>query len=373
MSKRSKRNTFTSLCLALFIAVSLIFQTGISAEAAGLPSVKNLKLSRVNGTTIKLSWKPVKGATGYIIYRYENSVGNYVALKKLKGTKKTSWSDYNTNANQVQNYGVAAYISKSGVNKKSSIRKVRWNGYSKTYYIAHRGAMDSAPPNTLAAFSKAKQDGYRAFECDVWYTSSKDLLICHEHNLQSITGFNTIITSVSKRTRKDYPIMSEHYEEYPTQYFPTLQEVLAFCAKNNMQVYLHFWPGDPSQKVSTAAIAKATKFIRKYGMTKRAFILSQHPTYIKGFKKYNLNVGWLCRSTSLRTHKQNLLTAAKYKCKFIIYPHGYGVNISTNFIKTCHKKGIRVLFYNIKSSSVAKTFLDKGADNIICNYPVFVE
>jgi glycerophosphoryl diester phosphodiesterase len=373
MSKRSKRNTFTSLCLALILAVGLIFQMSTPAEAASLPSVKNLKLSRVNGTTIKLSWKAVKGATGYIIYRYESSVGKYVIIKKLKGTKKTSWSDNNTNANFEQNYGVAAYISKSGVTKKSSVRKVKWNGYSQTYYIAHRGAMDSAPPNTMAAFSKAKQDGYRAFECDVWYTDSKDLLICHEHNLQDICGFNTIITSVSKKTRKDYPIMSEHYEDYPTQYFPTLQEVLSFCAKNNMCVYLHFWPGDPSVKVSSAAIAKATKLIRKYGMTKRAFILSQNPGYITGFGKYKLNVGWLCRSTSLRTHKLELARAVKYKCKFIIYPHGYGVNVTTSFIKACHKKGVKTIFYNIQSPGQAKTFLNKGADNIISNFPVFVE
>ena len=98
--------------------------------------------------------------------------------------------------------------------------------------IGHRGAMDLAPEGTLAAFQQAKEAGYKRFECDVWYTNSKEFIISHDKNIKKATGKDKNAWTLSSKNRKNYPIIhGTNVKKYPTQYLPTMQEVLNFAEK----------------------------------------------------------------------------------------------------------------------------------------------
>ena len=53
----------------------------------------------------------------------------------------------------------------------------------RVFVIAHRGASDEAPENTLAAFQKAREAGADGVECDVVFTRDDVPVIVHDDNL----------------------------------------------------------------------------------------------------------------------------------------------------------------------------------------------
>lgn len=72
--------------------------------------VKSLKAS-AKKNSIKLSWKKSKGATGYIIYRYDTKTKKY---KKLKTVKTTTYTHKNLKKNTSFKYKVVPYKSYKG-------------------------------------------------------------------------------------------------------------------------------------------------------------------------------------------------------------------------------------------------------------------
>ncbi|MCZ6681298.1 MAG: glycerophosphodiester phosphodiesterase [Candidatus Poribacteria bacterium] len=61
--------------------------------------------------------------------------------------------------------------------------------------LAHRGGMERAPENTIAAFRQALDDGADAFECDVRLTKDQEPIIIHtgfdRDDIEAVTGCST--------------------------------------------------------------------------------------------------------------------------------------------------------------------------------------
>ena len=56
------------------------------------------------------------------------------------------------------------------------------------FWIAHRGAGQLAPENTLAAFRFGEQQGYRMFECDVRLSADDVVFLLHDDTLERTTN-----------------------------------------------------------------------------------------------------------------------------------------------------------------------------------------
>ncbi len=74
-------------------------------------SVKSLKVKKTTKKTVTLSWKNVKSATGYIVYRQNTGSKKWV---KVGTTKKTSYTNKKLKAGKNYKYAVSAYISYDG-------------------------------------------------------------------------------------------------------------------------------------------------------------------------------------------------------------------------------------------------------------------
>lgn len=59
--------------------------------------------------------------------------------------------------------------------------------------IAHRGGSAGAPENTLAAFSRALEDGAEAFELDVQLTADGQVVVCHDGTVDRTTDGRGVI------------------------------------------------------------------------------------------------------------------------------------------------------------------------------------
>ena len=92
----------------------------------------SLKMSKVTKTSIKLKWKKVKGAEGYIVYGAKcNSKGKIYKMEKLNDTTKTSFTHKKLKKGTYYKYVVRAYKVVDGVKTTVST--------SKTLYITTSG------------------------------------------------------------------------------------------------------------------------------------------------------------------------------------------------------------------------------------------
>lgn len=357
------------LTMGLFFAIS----TAVSADAAKVSPVKGLQLQQINGTEIKLKWKPSGNCTGYAIYRRNPASGKYKVIGKITNKKKTTFSDTKTNSNKVQKYAVKAYRKVNGKSVTSKEKRCTWPGYRRDSYIGHRGAMDVAPENTMASFQKAHELGYQVFECDVWWTDSKELLIAHDADLSKICGVPGSIFSVNSNTRYNYPIKTKNYENYPTQYFPTMEEVLSFCSRTNMKVLFHFRYyrtalGTASLELPAEAINSASKIIKYHKMTDKVTVISSSTRDLERFSKNKITTGYVSGAKSLSVMKTALGLAIKCKCKYILIPN---TSMPKSFVKTCHKNKIKTLNYNITSQGTINTLMNNGCDGWVTNRVLF--
>lgn len=100
-------------------ATSTGSSTGSSSSSSAV-TVGKTTLSGKAGSfdSVKLSWKKVSGANGYVIYRYDSSSKSYKKIKTISSGSTVSYTDGSKNASTTYKYQVKAY-------KKSG---------SKTYY-----------------------------------------------------------------------------------------------------------------------------------------------------------------------------------------------------------------------------------------------
>ncbi|RDU22154.1 hypothetical protein [Anaerosacchariphilus polymeriproducens] len=82
------------------------------------PKVTSIKASSKD--KIKLSWKKVTGASGYVVYRSNSKNGTYKEIKTVKNGKTVSFTDRKLNSQKRYYYRIRAYRNVNGKMIKSS-------------------------------------------------------------------------------------------------------------------------------------------------------------------------------------------------------------------------------------------------------------
>ena len=77
-------------------------------------------------------------------------------------------------------------------------------------WIAHRGAGNLAPENTLAAFELGAKYGYRMFECDTKLSQDGVVFLLHDEHLQRTTNGTGVAGSHNWSDRKSTRLNSSH-------------------------------------------------------------------------------------------------------------------------------------------------------------------
>ncbi len=94
--------------------------------------------------------------------------------------------------------------------------------------MAHRGASDDLPENTLAAFSLALEQGAQVLETDLRFTRDDEILLMHDATLDRTTNGSGRVSELTlaqiKKVRSRHPLT----EQFSTEPPPTLKELLQF-------------------------------------------------------------------------------------------------------------------------------------------------
>lgn len=97
----------------------------------------------------------------------------------------------------------------------------------KPYVMAHRGASDLAPENTVGAFRMALDAGADILETDLWFTADDHIVCHHDATAQRMTGDPRRIDAMTLAEVQALRVRSPFDERFPAERIPTLDDLLA--------------------------------------------------------------------------------------------------------------------------------------------------
>ena len=117
-----------ALTIALIMAFTVIPAFAMADDAAAATALKKPVLTNhaAGKTSIKNTWKKVKGAKGYEVYRATKAKGKYKKIKTIKSGKTVSWTNKKLTKNKKYYYKVRAYKIVKGKKKYSKFSAVQW-------------------------------------------------------------------------------------------------------------------------------------------------------------------------------------------------------------------------------------------------------
>ncbi|MCI8956115.1 MAG: hypothetical protein HFG29_03875 [Eubacterium sp.] len=124
------RHIFIIIFLIIFFYGNECHEAKAENNNVNIDTPRNVRVYRHSNTSLKLKWRTVKKADGYIIYRYSKKNSKYIAVKNIRNTKTTEWIDKQRETDKVYKYKIAAYKK---INQKKYFSKKSDYVMVKTY------------------------------------------------------------------------------------------------------------------------------------------------------------------------------------------------------------------------------------------------
>jgi glycerophosphoryl diester phosphodiesterase len=104
--------------------------------------------------------------------------------------------------------------------------------------IAHRGASEQAPENTLAAFALAARLGADWFELDCQLTRDGEIMVLHDSTLERTTNGKGYLAAFDRKELKELDAGKWKGPRFAGERLPTLEEALLLARKEGIGVYI---------------------------------------------------------------------------------------------------------------------------------------
>jgi len=126
--------------------------------------------------------------------------------------------------------------------------------------MVHRGTMQLAPENTMAAMCKAVELGLDAVEIDVRVTADRKLIVMHDGKLDRTTNGKGLILKASVEEIKKLDAGRWFAPQYAGERVSTLAEMLEFC-RGKLKVKIDAKKADPALLAAEIRACKAADFV----------------------------------------------------------------------------------------------------------------
>jgi glycerophosphoryl diester phosphodiesterase len=144
--------------------------------------------------------------------------------------------------------------------------------------VAHRGASNDAPENTIPAFELAWEQGADAIEADLHLTSDGQIVCIHDKTTQKVAGKNLIVAKSTLKELQLLDVGSWFGKQWKGTCIPTLAEVLKIVPEDK-RIFLEI-------KCGQEILPKLSEELRNSPLLpKQIIIISFHAEVIAAIKK----------------------------------------------------------------------------------------
>lgn len=216
--------------------------------------------------------------------------------------------------------------------------------------IAHQGASNYAPANTLEAFHKAVKLKIDVVEFDVHHTKDGKLIIIHDHNVKRTTDHKGSIHKITLKELKTF-------HELNGESVPTLQEVINIL-KGHCILKIDIKDSNITEKV--------LKIIKMNHIENTVIITSELISVLKKTKKLFPKIEIELGGFKEKRPVNEMIKEVKDIKADIISPH-YSI-ITKKLVDESHKNGLRVHVWTVNSLRLMKKMIKLGVDGITSDY-----
>jgi glycerophosphoryl diester phosphodiesterase len=235
--------------------------------------------------------------------------------------------------------------------------------------IAHRGASDEAPENTLAAVNLAWRQRADAVEVDVYQSKDGRIVVLHDGTTKRTAGVDKPVTEQTLAELKALDAGTWKAKRWAGERIPTLAEVLATIPKGR-RMFVEIKCG-PAIVPELQAVVKASKkspqqivFIsfspEACSAVKRA--LPAHAVYLLcGFRKDEKTGRWLPTAEELMALARN--------AKLDGVDLGAAEPMNADLVAKIKAAGLGVFVWTVDDVGLAKSLVKAGVDGITTDQP----
>lgn len=232
-----------------------------------------------------------------------------------------------------------------------------WN---MAFAIAHRGASQLAPENTLSALKLASQRGATWVECDIQLTRDNQPVIFHDKTLARTTNGHGFLAMTGSAKIASLDAGSWFSGDYRGERVPTLQEWLQCAA--NINVGLNLEIKSTTKKESIQLVEIVIDHLQKYfpAHSEKIFISSSNAFALMQVAERAKSV-----PLGLITEKKILLKdAVNLANNRIVSVHQPYRLMTREYVEMLHESGLYVLAYTVNDVSEANRLRDIEMDGI---------
>ena len=226
-------------------------------------------------------------------------------------------------------------------------------------WIAHRGAGNLAPENTLAAFRLGASHGYRMFECDVKLSADGVPFLLHDATLDRTTNGQGMAGQQTWEALSALDAGSWHSAPFAGEPLPSLEAIAQYCLAHGHLLNIEIKPTPGAEAVTGTAVANAAArlwpptgippLLTSFSPEALEAAQGAQPQLPRGLLLEGLWTGWL-------------ETALRLGCVAIVCKHTLWDGSS---VLQAQSAGFRVLSYTVNDEAEARRLVDLGTDGII--------
>lgn len=228
-------------------------------------------------------------------------------------------------------------------------------------WIAHRGAGQLAPENTLAAFRLGASHGYRMFECDVKLSADGVPFLLHDATLDRTSNGQGLAAELTWDELSRLDAGSWHSPAYADEPLASLEAVAHFCLDNALGLNIEIKPTPGSESLTGTVVANAAARLWANAPQGTLPLLSSfQPDALEAARAAQTH---LPRALLLNALQSGWLeTALKLGCVAVVCKHTQWDAVS---VQQAHSAGLKVLSYTVNDASAALRLWALGTDGII--------
>ena len=242
--------------------------------------------------------------------------------------------------------------------------------------LAHRGASDMAPENTIEAFRLAVEAGAGGLELDVHMTRDGHIVVIHDATVDRTTSGSGAVSEMTlHELRKLDAWHNFRPDGGPTRPYrgrsvrvPTLGEVLEEFP--DVAVNIDIKVGTPGIEETVFGVLREANALR------RAIVVSTPHATVKRFRKVSgghvstggskWEIGLFYVLSRLRLER---LVRPAYDALQVPLRHRGILVVTPRFVRAAHARGVRVDAWTINQADEMRRLLDLGVDVIMTDRP----
>jgi glycerophosphoryl diester phosphodiesterase len=226
-------------------------------------------------------------------------------------------------------------------------------------WIAHRGAGQRAPENTLAAFRVGASHGWRAFECDVKLSADGVPFLLHDTTLERTTSGRGIAAE------HDWSVLSRldaggwHSAAFAGEPPASLESIASYVLANGFALNLELKPTPGQEGETGAAVAEAVARLW-HGQALKPLLSSFKPNALAAAQAVDDTLPRALLLDSL--HEGWLEEARLLGCVALVAKHSL---IDDAVVARLREAGLHTLAYTVNDEIEATRLLALGLDGLI--------